>query len=118
MKLLQVKVSKEQLEEIQKTKKLSFEVEYEQLNKVFEGDYNCYPRQDPDYEDLYVMEKYDGIVLFQDKSKFPYTITTAFPEYIGLPCDVDDDIKGQRVTYSLGEAIDPEELKKAKIVKL
>lgn len=120
MRLLRVKVSKEKLEEIKQTKELSFVVDYEEMFKVFcwEGDDYLTLEQDPDYEDLYVMENFDGIVLLQCRSKFPYRIVTAYPEYTGMCCDANDDLKEQKVYYKLGDAITEEEMKGAEIVKL
>lgn len=118
MKLLQVKVSKKQLEEIKESKELSFEVEYDQLSSVFEMYESGDPVEDPDYKDVYLMEKYDGVVLLQCRTKFPYKVVTAVPESLAIPYADDEVLKMQKVYYTLGEPIDKEALKEAEIVKI
>lgn len=118
MKLLQVNVSKQQLEEIQKNKELTFEVDYYQMGRIFKFKGNDEPLVDPDYDDLYQMEKYDGIVLLQCRSKYPYHVVRAYPESTGRIYEENEFVHEQRVIYTLGAPIFPEELGIAEMVKL
>lgn len=117
MKVLQIKVSKKQLEEIQNTKRIELVLKLDQLSSVFQMD-NGEVIMDNEYEEVGLVNKYDGILLLQCRSKYPYQLLAAVPSCTGMPYADTDDIKEQVITYTLGEPIAKEEPKEAEIVEL
>lgn len=117
MRLLQVKVSKKELEQIQTSKQYDLQV-LDNLETIFQTDENGELIEDPDYKDIFLVRKFDGILFIPCRSKFPYTITKAIPYSLSMPISADENgHSAQVVKYTIGTEISKEELIHAEIVE-
>ena len=117
MKLLQVKVSKKELEQIQTSKQFDLQV-LDNFETIFQTDENGELVEDPDYEDIFLVRKFDGILFIQCHSKFPYIITRAIPYSFPMPVSANENgHSAQVVEYTIGTEIAKEELIHAEIVE-